>query len=199
MQFLKSILPLVDRAKFIAEHKDSAQLVALFETIRTNGEISDEEAYMHLYNGSDMLVAYKKLKQRLREQVIDHAIKYGISYKNLDSYALQYRKCLQKLFAVKTLSLNNARSAAIYVAENLLKISLDNEYTDINMYLAAELNFYYSAVDYHRTKSRKYRKLAIEMEALHNREMIAMRYYCDLRILFASSRASQKDRSLQKA
>src|SRR5690606_34108568 len=116
-----------------------------------------------------------------------------------DSYALQYRKCLQKLFAVKTLSLNNARSAAIYVAENLLKISLDNEYTDINMYLAAELNFYYSAVDYYRTKSRTYRKLAIEMEDLHNREMIAMRYYCDLRILFASSRASQKDRSLQKA
>lgn len=199
MQFLKSIIPIIDRSKFLAEIGDSSQLRAFFELLRKNPNITDEEVSGKLYSGDNYEFAYKKLKQRLRDKLTDHAIKHGVSYKNLDNYALLYRKCLQKTFATKALNLSNARSASVYVAENLIRTTQENEFTDLTMQLARELFFYYSAIRFHSGKAKKYEQLMHDMQELYANEIAAMQYYCELNAALSSSRASQKEKNLTKA
>jgi len=199
MDFLKSIIPLIERPKFIDEIAESKQLVSLFDLIRKDELITDEQAQQVLYSADNGTYAYKKLKQRLRERLMNHAIKHGIAYKNLDNYALLYRKCLQKMYAVKTLTLSNARTAAIYVAENLIRTAKDNEFTDIVLHLSEELYYYYSAVNYNTVKAAKYKRLKQDMLELFSRESIAMQHYCELNIILGSSRASVKESKLPHA
>lgn len=199
MEFIKSVVPLVDNVLFIQDLADSAQLKQLFELVRQRKIESDDDALQILYGDPKGANAYKKLKQRLRERLTSHIVRYGVTLKNLDEYAKLYRKCMSQVLAVKTLMLSLARGAAAEIGENLLKTTLTYEYTDLTLLLTRELLYYYGAIHFNAVKKKKYQKLMAQMQELYDRELEATKYFCDLNSTFSTTHASLKGKTLNNA
>ncbi len=199
MDFIQSVIPVIDNAHFAKELSDSAQLKLLHDLVRKGKIQTDKEARTVLYGPEGSEIAYKKLKQRFREKLTEHIVLNGVAFKNLDDYAKIYRKCMIQVMAIKTLILGNARVAAVYIGENLIKTTLSQEYTDMTLLLSRELFSYYNAINYHPIKSRKYEKIMERAQELYNRELETNKYYCALRIVFNTSRGSLKEKSQSKA
>lgn len=199
MEFLRSIIPLIDNVQFEKGLLEGSQLKQLYELVRSQKVISDAEAQQILYGNTNTNLAYKKLKQRLKERLTSQIVQYGVTLKNLDDYSRLYRKCMSQVMAVKTLMLSHARTAAVDIGENLIKTTIGYEYTDLTLYLARELFNYYGAINYNPTKKRKYLELLDESQQLYERELEVTRYYCELNSAFSVSRASHKGKTLSNA
>ncbi|HLF63621.1 MAG TPA: hypothetical protein VI603_07705 [Saprospiraceae bacterium] len=195
MDFIQSILPVIDNTRFARTLADSTQLKLLHEHIRKGKVHTDDEAMIKLYGIKGSHQAYKKLKQRFRDKLTEYVLLNGVAFKNLDAYARIYRKCMTQVMAIKTLILGNARVAAVNIGENLIKTTLSNEYTDLTLLLSRELFSYYTAINYHPLKSQKYEKIMERAQQLYSRELKSNKYFCDLKIVFNTSRGSQKEKS----
>lgn len=199
MDFIKSIIPVIDNGRFEKGLGDSNQLKQLYELIKAGDISEEEEARRSIYGTDSSAAAFKKLKQRLRDKLTEYVVLYGVTYKNLDDYARGYRKCMTQVMAVKTLSLSNARLASVNIGENLIKTTIANEYTDLTLFLARELFTYYTSINYHPLKAKKYSGVLEHTQILYTRELESNKYYCDLRHVFNTARGSLKERSLDKA
>lgn len=199
MDFIKSVLPIIDNAQFTNDFGDSSQLKLLHTLIKEGKVSSDDEARTIIYGEDKGVTAYKKLKQRLRDKLTEHVILHGVAFKNLDSYARNYRKCMTHVMAVKTLILGNARIAAVDIGENLIKTTLTNEYTDLTLLLSRDLFSFYSAINYNQSKAQKYLGIMQMAQQLYNHELESYQYYCEIRVVFNTSRGSQKEKVLPKA
>lgn len=199
MDFIKSIIPVIDNAQFAQELGDSTQLRVFHDLVKSGKVNSDEEARLLLYGFQANDQAYKKLKQRLRDRLTEHVVLNGVAFKNLDNYAKNYRRCMTHVMAVKTLILSNARVAAVNIGENLIKTTMLNEFTDLTLLISRDLFSFYSSISFHRTKSSKFQRIMEEAQELYNRELESFKYYCEIREIFNTSRGPQKERALPKA
>ncbi len=199
MEFIRSIVAVIDGGQFSQNLGDSTQLREFYELVKRNKVQTDEEARIALYGTKGSTSAYKKLKQRLSEKLSEHVLHNGVSAKNLDDYSRLYRKSMTKALAIKSLMLSNARAAAVKIAENVIKTTIRNEYTDLTLYISRELFFYYSSINYSKNKRSKYEKIMDNAQKLYNMELEANKYYCDMRVVIGASRGSKKEYALSRA
>lgn len=199
MEFLRGIIPVIDHQLFQQGLGESGHLRTLYEIVREQKVTTDQEAQKAIYGDQNFDGAYKKLKQRLRDRLTDHVLKYGVVGRNLDNYSSRYRKCMMQAFAARSLIFSNARLPATYIGENLIRLTMQYEYTDLTIMIASDLIFYYSSVNYVPAKLSRYRALLDKMEVLYQRELLAAKYYSELQPAFGTSRAQKTDKYLTKA
>ncbi|HLF63623.1 MAG TPA: hypothetical protein VI603_07715 [Saprospiraceae bacterium] len=84
------------------------------------------------------------------------------------------------------------------MSEILIKTTKKYEYTDLTLLLSRDLYDYFSVIDYHPVKTRKYRKLMNDMRNLYNAELEANEYNAELRAVFSESRGTLRGKLLSK-
>lgn len=199
MEFIRSLAPFIDHEKFAESLNGGRHLGQLFDLIRGNRVESDAEAIAELYGDHGGADAYKQLRLRLEQKLIDYISLNGIEYKNLDTYTIRYRKCLQQLTVVKTLGLSNARSMSIPLGEKLMKQASRYEFTDIAMQVALDLFFYYTCIEYSQAKADKYGQLVDLLFKRYSNEVVVFRYYCEMKVLFSTSRGGYRGTVVDKS
>jgi hypothetical protein len=198
MEFIRSIIPYIAQEKFAKQLETAKQLSKLFDLIRFEQVNDNEEARIELFGENGSRDAYKRIRLRLRERLMEHIALNGIEHKNIDSYARIFLRCLNQLNATKALIYSGSRSTSVIIGEQLIKTTIKYEFTDLTLMIARDLCYYYYAIGYDRVKAKKYQTILDDTQILYIRELDAHNCYCSIRTSFITTRGSNRKKLLNR-
>lgn len=146
---------------------------------------NDAEAAAFFYQASPDHAAYRKLKERLQERLINTLFFVDVNQASFNEYNQNYYEGYKDLAAIKILLGRFARKAAIPLAEKALKIALKFEITDIITILTKELYSHYASFEGNLEKFEYHRKLLKQNLEILDAESKAEYYYAHLRFFHA--------------
>lgn len=165
MLILKELISLlppskISQIRLIGHDLDSdSKLGALYYAILENEVKSDLEAAEMLYKGSPSLSSYKKLKQRLRERLLNTLFFTDINIPKYTDYKTAVANCYHEYSLVKLLLTKHARNTAIWLAEQLLEQTKRFEISELNYLLTADLMNHYGLLELNRKKYQSLKEL----------------------------------------
>ncbi len=165
MLILKELISLLPPSKIcqirlIGQDLDSdSKLGALYYAILENEVKSDLEAAEMLYKGNPSLSSYKKLKQRLRERLLNTLFFTDINIPKYTDYKTAVANCYHEYSLVKLLLTKHARHTAIWLAEQLLEQTKRFEISELNYLLTADLMNHYGLLELNRKKYQNLKEL----------------------------------------
>lgn len=187
MNVIASIVPHIDQVLFERQLSKSKQLLKLFQLARDHGIHTNEEAFLRFKNERISAQAFKQLRLRLRTKLFEFLLKERLIVKNVDEYSQRHKEYMNTAAVVKYLGTNNARQAAVEIAEHLIIKTMKMEYTDLTILLSRELSHYYGAINYKSKKYRKYSSALLDYLELQSKEIQMGTHYNDLRIALTQS------------
>ena len=133
--------------------KFSAMLDRFESLIDANPDLEDEDAVLSLYGKKKVHMAYRALKYRMEERLMNDLIRYSSEEKNTTS-RVYMGLVLDKYLLVATLLMKNfQRKAAIPIYEKSYKLAVKYSYTSQELSIARVLSNHYGYVDADQKKN----------------------------------------------
>jgi len=162
------------------------------------GEIaSDEEAKNYLYQEGCSNGAYRKLKNRFRQRLLNTLFFVDTNKPQFSNCQTAYYNCYTELAQVHILLGRGCRLSAIELAEKVILQAMKYEFTEIVYSFARILRTHYGTVDGNKKKSVYYSNLCQQQLVVLHAEEEAEHYYALVLSDFVRSRA-QKPEKLQQ-
>ena len=189
----------VKQIEIITEDAEmSSKTKMLYEAIK-NGKIqSDEEAAALLYDSTPNHAAYRKLKYRLKQRLIN-----TLFFIDIQSYSKsEYQKVLNKSFknwaAFKILLDRGVRQPAINIAESILKSSLSFDLLELSFLICKDLKFQYGIFLNNNYKYKKYSEQFNEISKLLNLRIRAEELYTEYARIILKTKNYEYNDEVQK-
>ncbi len=128
--------------KGLESAKDS-KLLALYEGISKGKYQSDEEAAADLYGEKQPGSSYRKLKSVLRDKLLDYIFEINTQKEEYSDYQRAYYDCHKQWVIVRFLTGQNANTAALSLANKLLRTAERFDFTLLCMDIASYLRIQY--------------------------------------------------------
>lgn len=159
----------------------------LYEAIQSGEVSSDDEAAKLLYGENANHAAYRKLKYRLQQRLINTLFFIDIqAYSKSEYHKVTYR-VYKNWAASKILYENGLRNQSMHLVESMLKTIMKFDMVDIAIQILKDLRMHYSLFDVNPYKSKKYHSLFLEYEQIFKYLNLSEYYYTELgRIIMAS-------------
>ncbi len=160
MEAIHSLMSVKTIIKKKSPNNSSADKLDYFEYIITeNPNLTDEEVCIKLYGHKIKSAAYKSLKYRLEEKLMNEIFNFSSDDLNLKS-RVNAKLVVSKYYTVgMVLMKNQQRKAAIKMFEKGLKISIKFSYTDFILMILKPMINHYSFVEPNVKKMKELIKL----------------------------------------
>jgi len=130
-----------------------------------NGNIdTDEEAARELYDQDEESEALTKLKERLKDRLLNTLFFVDINKPKYSSYSNSLITSFQSYAQIKILLTRSARTSAISLAENLMEYTKKYELTEITYLITSDLKNHYGILDLNRNKFNHFNELHQQAE-----------------------------------
>lgn len=159
----------------------SGKMKHLYEGIISGDFLTDEDAVNKLYNGEANINAYKKLKYRLQNRLINTVFFIDVNKPNFNDSQRAYYVCQKSVAAIDILLGRGARKTAMKLAEKTLRHVLKFEYTEMSINLLKKLSRHYATMEENKKKFTEYSSLTKKYLEIFNAETIAEQLYIKLR------------------
>lgn len=184
----------VKNIQVIRNNPNSMSKMDVFYRALAEGKYeSEEEAAEDLYSAGPDHGAYRKLKERVEERLVNTLFFIDLNQPNFTEYQRAYYSCYKAATATKILLGKHARSPAIKLAEKTLKYAMKFELTDIILLLAKVLRLHYGTIVGNKKKFEHYNKIVLQYTSLFNAELLAEEYYTQVVVNFVSSTATKPE------
>lgn len=136
--------------------KFSAMLDRFESLIDANPDLEDEDAVLSLYGKKKVHMAYRALKYRMEERLMNDLIRYSSEEKNTTSRVYMGLVPDKYLLVATLLMKNFQRKAAIPIYEKSYKLAVKYSYTSQELAIARVLSNHYGYVDADQKKMMFY-------------------------------------------
>ncbi|HKK76034.1 MAG TPA: hypothetical protein VJ953_13230 [Saprospiraceae bacterium] len=164
-----------------------------FEGIVEDVFDSDEEALKVLYPGEVSTGNYRKLKFTLKKRLKEAILLFDEKNRTSTSYQKAYYQCYKEWAMVKILLGQNARNAAVEIAQGILKKAEKFEFTELSVDVCSVLRLHYGARLGDKAKFDTYNKRFKKYRELYFLEEDAQEAYVDLIMNYVNDRSPKTD------
>ena len=154
---------------------------------------NDEEAAQFFYQASPNHAAYRKLKDRLQERMVNTLFFVDVNQPNFNEHNQAYYYCSKQMLAVRLLIASNARQAGIPLAIEALKLAIEYEFTEFIIPLARDLQLYYGTIIGQRKKLYDMNKVILKYKDISTAEIEAEAFYAEIMSYFVNSKSTKID------
>ncbi|WP_373553713.1 hypothetical protein [Haliscomenobacter sp.] len=190
---------LIELVQFLSKNKfkhlevfaKNSRLREFYEKLRDGSLKTEQEARDYFFpNDKNAKTYYYRLAQQLEERLIN--LLFLVDFNQTAANELQKDAliCYRNYAAFQSLLVRYMRNAAIKIAEETIKISQKNEFTDITLLLARNLVVHYGTFVKHKTKFEYYTKLMEKMQELLVAEILAEKYYSEIAMHYNLKRSA---------
>lgn len=203
MNDLVDLIDFIQKTKFKSNTllealiKPSSQLGKIYFAI-AQGEARSDQELLALFPELGDIAKITTLKTRLKNRLCDAVFLLDFREESHPDRQTAFVECVKKWSSAMILITKNIRSIGVKQLENLLRHTLDFEFTELSMNVIRTLELYYGTIE---GDQRKYSELEVqltELEATWLAERETERLYSDLVINYVNSRAD-KHLAAQKA
>jgi hypothetical protein len=120
-------------------------MASFFDSISSGRVRNDQEALRLLYPENKDDGAYRKLKSQFRDRLFDGLLHFKVEQAHFTDYQQAYYACNRSLMYVKILSGQNAHSAALFLANKVLRKADKYEFTLLSIDLLTYLMLQHGA------------------------------------------------------
>ena len=180
MTHLIDLVRLLNKNKFkhLEVFVENSKLKIFYEKI-ADGSLTNEQAAQDFFfpKNKNAKLYYYRLAQQLEERLLN--LLFLIDFHKTAANPLQKEVliCYRNYAAVNSLLARFMRAPAIKLAEETIKISLKNEFTDITLPLARHLAVHYGSIDKVKKKYFYYSKIVETSQEILQAEILAEKYY----------------------
>jgi len=199
MQILRELVHIVNKNKVrsievIGNGQESkSMLMDFYNGIIEEHFTSDEEAAQHFYGTGENNHNYKKLKNRLKNRLINTVFFIDVKQPSYNQRQKAYYECYKDWAAVKILTGKHARLSAVNISHKILKQAKKYEFTELALDIARFLRLHYGTREGNLKKYEYYNELFLENEQLWIKENLAEHLYVDLVTRYVNSKATQNE------
>lgn len=188
LQTLKELAQIVTRNKvksidILSKKGPDSKIYDLYEHLLEDSFANDSEAAAHFYDDDVHHPQYRKLKNKLKEKLINTSFFIDINSPKFNTHQAAFYTCQKNLMAVRTLLGRYARTPAIEIAQDTLKKSLKFEFSEISFEICKLLRAHFAIHSQNRSLYEKYASLAIHYRDITQAEDLAAERYDHICIL----------------
>ena len=204
MNDLADLIDFIQKTKFKSNTlletliKPSSQMGRLYDAIARGQAQSDQQLLALFPDLEGDISKITTLKTRLKNRLCDAVFLLDFREESHPDRQAAFVECVKKWSAAMILITKNIRSIGVKQLENLLRHTLEFEFTELSMNVLRTLELYYGTIE---GDQRKYSELEIqllELEDIWLAERETERLYSNLMIHYVNSRAD-KHLAAQKA
>ncbi|MEL6944254.1 MAG: hypothetical protein AAFO82_16455, partial [Bacteroidota bacterium] len=199
MQILREIVHIVNKNKVRSievignSNESKSMLTDFYNGIINEHFKSDEEAAKHFYGTDESNHNYKKLKNRLKNRLINTVFFIDVKQPSYNQRQKAYYECYKDWAAVKILTGKHARLSAVNISHKILKQAKKYEFTELTLDIARFLRLHYGTREGNLKKYKYYNDLFEQNEQLWIKENLAEHLYVDLVTRYVNSKATQSE------
>ncbi len=178
----------VKQIEIITEDAEMSPKTKMFYEAIKNGELqSDEEAAALLYDSTPNHAAYRKLKYRLKQRLINTLFFIDIQSYSKSEYQKAHAKALKNWAAFKILIDKGLRKTGVSIAESVLQLAKTNDLIELSLFILKDLKYQYGIFIENEYKYKKYESEYYEVKRLFDlREKVDHIYIRIARIILKS-------------
>lgn len=198
MKDLKEIILVLEKhnvhpLKYMAPPGDNkSKLLALYEGIARNRFSSDEVAAASLYSTDSRGSSYRKLKSDLREKLLDAMLQINTDLEQYTDYQRAYYHCHKQWLIVRFLTGQNANTAALLLANRLLRQVEKYDFTLLGIDLTSYLRTQYGLRESNDKRFVEANQLFDRYHKIYAAESLAEELYSSLIVRVVNSRSAQE-------
>lgn len=170
-----------------------SKMGTLYQGIDKGRFQSDEEAARAIYPEERDSTRYRKLKSDLREKLLNAILQFTGQQSDYSDYQRAYYECHREWLMVKILTGQNANTAALYLANRLLKHAEKFEFTMLCMDILSYLRIQYGLRESNDKKFKEADRLFTYYRKVYDAECQAEQLYTALIVSFVNSRSAKDE------
>jgi hypothetical protein len=171
-----------------------SKLLLLYEGIAKNKFSSDEEAANELYREESIDTSkYRKLKSDFREKLLSAVFQINTDLGHYSDYQKAYYDCHKEWVMVRFLTGQNANTAALALANSLLRKSEKFDFTLLSMDVASYLRIQYGLRESNDKRFRETNQQFNYYRKIYDAECLAEELYSTLVVRTVNNRSAQEE------
>lgn len=196
MKDLIDLVKIVTKTKLreveLLGNKDDAgsKMREFYEMVADGRVATDEEAASYFYSADKASPAYQKLRRSLKDRLLNSLFVIDLKQPSYTDRQRAYYECYREWAAAKILFGKNAGTAAVGLAQKLLKVAKRYEFTELLVDICHSLRLYHGTIDGDVKAYEQYNELLKKWQQIWIHENLAEEYYTNIGILFINSRAT---------
>ncbi len=199
MKDIKEIILILEKhnlhpRKYMGHGGESkSKLLALYEGIAKDKFLSDEEAAASLYAVSNGSSSYRKLKSDLREKLLEAVLQINTDQERYTDYQKAYYQCHKQWLTVRVLTGQNANTAALSLANRVLRQAEKYDFTLLCMDISSFLRTQYGLRD---SNDKRFQEANVQFAHYHKvyvMESLAEELYSTLVVRVVNSRSAHEE------
>lgn len=196
MQDLVDLIEFIQKTKFKSNSllealiRSDSQLGKMYHAIAKNEAISDRDL-LEILPELGTLQAVSTLRNRLKNRLCDAVFLLDFREENYPDRQAAFVECVKKWSAAMILITKNIRSIGIKQLENLLRHTLEFEFTEMSMNIIRTLELYYGTIEGNQRKFNELEETLLELESAWLAEQKAERLYSNLVMHYVNARADK--------
>lgn len=155
---------------------------------------SDESAQKILYPENPKSGSYRKLKSLLKNRLKNSVLLFDEKKSTKTPYQRAYYQSYKEWAMVKILLGQNAREAAVDVAEDILNKAIKFEFSDLAMEVSSVLRLHYGARLGNKERFDHYNAIFKKYQKIYWQEEQAQELYIDLIVNYVNNRSSNQEK-----
>lgn len=198
---LKELIQLISINRFTAiegvfdTENDDLKIIELYNILKDGKNLTDGEAYKILYGCTGHEEAYKKLKTRLKDKLMNALLFVDTSNQSIE-YLYKMVITVGKNYSImKVLLTYGAKNLACEIGEKTLRLCLKYELNDYGLMFSRYLRRQYGFIRHNKQKYKYYNALTIRLEKIFLAESKSEEYYTEI----STNYVTKKDLNPQKA
>ncbi|MEM9886502.1 MAG: hypothetical protein AAF849_11475 [Bacteroidota bacterium] len=197
MQILRELVHIVNKNKVrsievIGNSRENKSMVMdFYNCIAEERLTSDEAAAQHFYGTDANNHSYKKLKNRLKNRLINTVFFIDVKQPSYNQRQRAYYECYKDWAAVKILTGKHARLSAVSISHKILKQAKKYEFSELVLDVARFLRLHYGTREGNIKKYEFYNDLFEEYEQTWAKENLSEYLYVELVTRYVNSKATQ--------
>lgn len=203
MNDLTDLIDFIQKTKF----KSNTLLEALVRPGSQLGKLYHAIAQNQIQSDHDLLALFPELggdigkltvlKNRLKNRLCDAVFLLDFREESHPDRQTAFVECLKKWSSAMILISKNIRSIGVKQLENLLRHTLDFEFTELSMNIIRTLELYYGTIEGDQRKYNELETQLTQLEALWLAERQSERLYSDLVINYVNFRADKHQAAIK--
>jgi hypothetical protein len=204
MQILKELVHIVNKNKVRSieviggngkpgNAENKSMVNEFYEAIIEDKFTNDDEAAQYFYESDSENPNYKKLKNRLKNRLINTVFFIDVKQPSYNQRQRAYYECYKDWAAAKILTGKQARLSSISLSHKILKQAKRYEFSELVLDIARSLRLHYGTIDGDRKRYEQFDQLFDEYEEVWIQENLAEKLYVELVTKYVNVKATQKE------
>lgn len=203
MEELKSLIKIVNKQKtkslglFAEDLNNTSKIRALYDGIASGTIKNDRNAIETIYQSSNSLQAFKKLKLRLRKRLLNAIFFIDINKPSFTDYKKAKFELHREWAATRLLIDRGDRVVSLSLLQHSIILALKFEFTDIAVLCLRDLVKHFSIVNPNAKKASYYQSLLEQKTQLLSEELKIEKYYNKLSLLSITDKSPDQSKLIK--